>query len=211
MEKNFEEKIASLEALLFIHGEPLSFKKIQAILELSSPGETFSLVAEFKTRLNASERGLTLLEDSEKIQLVTKPAFGKMIESFIKEELSEDLTPASVETLAIISYFGPISRSRIEYLRGVNSTFILRSLLMRGLVDRVQDSSGNANMFLYKPSFDMLRHLGLEKKDALPDFEKFQVMLKKFEAGESVAVENQQSSEPHTQPPLPPQPPTATL
>lgn len=184
MEHTHEEKCASLEALLFIHGEPLTIKKIQELLELPSPEEVSSLISEFGKRLSSGERGLTLVTDNEKIQLVTKPAFGKMIEGFIKQELSEDLTPASLEALAIISYFGPISRSRIEYLRGVNSTFILRSLLMRGLVERLPDPQ-NPNAFLYQPSFDMLRHVGLEKKDALPDYEKFQELLKKFEAGDS--------------------------
>ncbi len=185
MEHTQDENCASLEALLFMHGEPLSFKKIREILKFSSLEEVSAIVSEYKNRLRSAGRGLTLVEDDEKIQLVTKPAFGPMIEGFIKEELSEDLTPASIEALAIISYFGPISRSRIEYLRGVNSTFILRSLLMRGLIERLQDPK-NPNTFLYQPSFDMLRHVGLEKKDALPDYAKFQELLKKFETGESV-------------------------
>ncbi|MEK7508150.1 MAG: SMC-Scp complex subunit ScpB [Patescibacteria group bacterium] len=184
MEHTQDENCASLEALLFIHGEPLSLKKIQAIIGFSSLEETSAAVSELKNRLASAERGLTLVQDDEKIQLVTKPAFGPMIKGFIKEELSEDLTPASIETLSVISYFGPISRSRIEYLRGVNSTFILRSLLMRGLIERIPDPK-NQNAFLYQPSFDMLRHVGLEKKDALPDYAKFQDLLKKFEAGDS--------------------------
>src|SRR3989344_4691795 len=179
-----KEKLAALEALLFIYGEPISFKKIQAILELSSLEETVVLISEFSKRFESAERGLTAILDEEKIQLVTKPAFGKLVEGFVKEELSEDLTPASIETLAIISYFGPISRNRIEYIRGVNSTFILRSLLMRGLVERVPDPE-NGNTFLYSPSFDMLRHLGIQSAYALPEFEKFRELLKKFEVGES--------------------------
>ena len=197
MEKTLDENCASLEALLFMYGEPLSFKKVQAIMGLSSLEEVSAVVSEFKNRLDLAGRGLTLVQDDEKIQLVTKPAFGPMIEGFIKEEFSEDLTPASIEALAIISYFGPISRSRIEYLRGVNSTFILRSLLMRGLVERVPDPK-NQNTFLYQPSFDILRHVGLEKKDALPDYAKFQELLKKFEAGDTL-------SEP-AQVPVPPAP-----
>ena len=59
--------------------------------------------------------------------------------SFVKEELTEDLTPASLETLSIVAYLGPISRVRIEYLRGVNSSVILRSLMIRGLIERFAD------------------------------------------------------------------------
>ncbi len=188
--------MAALEALLFIHGEPLAFKKIQAILALQTPEEVSALVLEFKKRLDSADRGLAVILDGEKVQLVTKSTFGSLVESFVKEELSEDLTPASVEALAVISYFGPISRSRIEYLRGVNSTFILRSLLMRGLVERVPDPA-NTNAYLYQPSFEMLRHFGLETKEGLPDFGKFRELLKKFEAG-GVAQPTAQT--------LPPQP-----
>lgn len=175
-----ENKLAELEALLFIHGEPLAVKKARTILDIK-PEEFDSVVAELKKRLEDEGRGLALVEDGEKIQLVTKSKFGKILESFIKEELSEDLTPASLEALALIAYFSPISRARLDYLRGVNSTFILRSLLLRGLAERFPDPD-RQNAFLYRSTFDLLRHLGLEKKENLPDFEKFQSLLKAFEA-----------------------------
>lgn len=174
------QKIAELEALLFIHGEPLALKKVGSILGVK-PEELNALIAEFKKKLESEWRGLALVEDGEKVQLVTKPKFGKILESFIKEELSEDLSPASLEALALIAYFAPISRNRLDYLRGVNSTFIVRSLLLRGLVERFPDP-GRANAFLYRPTLDLLRHLGLERREMLPDYEKFQLLLQSFEA-----------------------------
>jgi len=195
---NTEQKLAELEALLFIHGEPLTFKKIAAVLDVDAAAAQ-SLIGELKKKLESAERGLALLLDDEKVQLVTKPQFGKIIEKFVKEELSEDLTPASLEALAIAAYFGPISRSRIEYLRGVNSVFILRSLLLRGLVERFPDPA-RPNAFLYKPTFDFLKHLGLEGKENLPEHEKFQSLLKAFEnqelsPGEAVPTGGQTSQE----------------
>ncbi len=174
------QKIAELEALLFIHGEPLALKKARAILDVK-PEELDSVVVELTHRLLDEGRGLALVSDGEKIQFVTKPQFGKILESFIKEELSEDLTPASLEALALIAYFAPISRSRLDYLRGVNSAFIVRSLLLRGLAERFPDPQ-RLNTFLYRPTFDLLRHLGLDKKEALPDYAKFQSLLRAFEA-----------------------------
>lgn len=184
---NMNEKTAELEALLFIHGEPLTLKKIGAILEVK-PDELGNLIAELKNRLADDTRGLTLIEDGEKLQFATKPQFGRLLEKFIKEELSEDLSPASLETLSLVAYFGPISRTRLDYVRGVNSSFILRSLLLRGLVERFPDPD-RANAFLYRPTFDLLRHLGLEKKENLPDFEKFQTLLKTFESQVEMASE----------------------
>jgi segregation and condensation protein B len=181
MAKGFDlnEKLAELEALLFIHGEPLTSKKIQSVLEISKE-DAETTVEALHARLNEDYRGLALMKDGDKIQLVTKPQFGKILEKFVKDELSEELSPASLETLAAIIYFAPISRSRLEYLRGVNSSFILRSLLLRGLVERFSDPD-RPNQYLYQPTFELLKHTGLSKREDMPDFEKFQVLMKAFE------------------------------
>lgn len=171
---------ASLEALLFIHGEPLSYKKIQAVLGVEKE-ELETLIAELKADLESDARGLQLVSDREKIQLATKPEFNNILESFMKEEISEDLSPASLEALAIIAYLGPISRARLEYLRGVNSIVILRSLMIRGLVERFPDPEHPAS-FLYRGTFDLMKHLGIKENGELPEFEKFQELLKVFDA-----------------------------
>ncbi|MDE2019503.1 MAG: SMC-Scp complex subunit ScpB [Patescibacteria group bacterium] len=178
--ENLEKKLASLEALLFIHGEPLSFKKIEAVLELPA-GECEILIEELKKRLEESARGLQLVADREKVQLATKPEFNLILEDFVKEELTEDLTPASLEALSIVAYLGPISRAKIEYLRGVNSMVILRSLMIRGLVERFPDPEHPAS-YLYQPTLELMKHLGIAEKEHLPEYAKFQELLKVFEA-----------------------------
>lgn len=179
-DNNLEKKLASLEALLFIHGEPMPYKKIGSVLGFKQ-GETEPVVAEMKRRLEQAGRGLQLIADREKVQLATKPDFNKILEDFVKEELTEDLTPASIEALSIIAYLAPISRAKLEYLRGVNSIVILRSLTIRGLVERFPDPD-HPSGFLYRPTFDLMKHLGMAKKEDLPEFEKFQELLKVFEA-----------------------------
>jgi segregation and condensation protein B len=177
------QHIASLEALLFIHGEPITFAKIGRVLGCNEE-EVPELLRALAESLSAADRGLALVVDSGKAQLVTKPAFGKILEEFIKDELSEELTPASLETLAIVAYGGPLSRARIDYHRGVNSSFILRSLLLRGLVDRIPDPR-RANAYLYEPSFGFLKHLGVARRDDLPDYAKFRDLLERFESSVS--------------------------
>lgn len=179
---------ASLEALLFIHGEPLTYKKIQSVLGIEKE-ELESLIAELKTDLETDTRGLQLVSDREKIQLATKPEFNGILESFMKEEISEDLSPASLEALSIIAYLGPISRARLEYLRGVNSIVILRSLMIRGLVERFPDPEHPAS-FLYRGTFDLMKHLGIKEGSELPDFEKFQELLKVFDPVQPAAAES---------------------
>lgn len=185
------KKLAELEALLFIHGEPISSKKIESVLKLEA-GECDALIAEMKKSLEDDGRGLQLVVggggaagSDKKVQLATKPEFNVILESFVREELSEDLTPASLEALSIIAYLGPISRAKVEYLRGVNSLVILRSLMIRGLVERLPDPE-RASGYLYQATFDLMKQLGLQGKEDLPEFEKFQELLKVFESQNKV-------------------------
>jgi len=87
---NSQEKLASLEALLFIHGEPLALKKIEKILQISDE-ELAELVKMLGERLADESRGLTAVIHEDKIQLATKPAHKGLLEAFMKEELTEDL------------------------------------------------------------------------------------------------------------------------
>lgn len=183
MEENtnaLNEVVASVEALLFIHGEPLTMAKMSKMLEIEASVLNPAIKA-LEERLAADDRGLALISSGDKVQLVTKPRFNEMLRKFVKDELSEALTPASLETLSIISYLGPISKSRLEYLRGVNSSFILRNLMLRGLLERVPDPN-QANAFLYQASFDLIKHLGIARREDLPEFEKFTSLLSNLES-----------------------------
>lgn len=178
-----ESKLAALEALLFVHGEPLAFKKIAAILKISAE-EVAPIIAAFKERLESSERGLALVGNQNSVQLVTKPALAPVIRDFVKQELTEDLTPASLEALSLIAYLGPLPRARLDYLRGVNSSFILRNLMMRGLVERDPDPERPAVM-LYRATIDLWKHLGVDGQDRLPEYEKFKTLGNLEEAAAS--------------------------
>lgn len=174
------EKLAALEALLFIHGEPISAEKIDKTLKISGE-EVKDLLSEFENRLKAEGRGLHLISMDDRYQMATKPELNSALEDFVKSELNEELTPASLEVLGIVSYLGPISRSRLEYIRGVNSSFILRNLLLRGLVERHPDPEF-ALAYLYQPTFELLQHLGIKSAQDLPEYEKFKGLLQMSEA-----------------------------
>jgi segregation and condensation protein B len=202
-----EEQLASLEALLFIHGEPLTREKIGKLLGAEDSAVS-ELIAEYGRRLAAADRGLALVESDGRVQLATKPQFSHILEAFVKSELSEELSPASLETLAIVAYFAPISRARIDYQRGVNSQFILRSLLLRGLVERHPDPA-HPNSYLYTPSFEMLKYIGVTKQSDLPNYEKFASLLTRFEttiaesdspSGEALLQETPPTTEPPASP-----------
>lgn len=163
-----------IEALLFISGEPISQKELAKIL--NKPEEEISIaINELKNDCLNQKRGLVIVENDNSYQITTSPETSETIKNYLKDVLKDDLSPASLETLAIITYKGPISRIDIDNIRGVNSSFILRSLSIRGLIDRQIDPH-RANAYIYKPSFDLLRKLGIENIEQLPEYERFKTL-----------------------------------
>lgn|SRR3989344_7018532 len=173
-------KEAALEALLFHYGEPINVKNAAKLLNLKKE-ECEKIIYEYEKKLKENpERGLTLLKKEDKIQLVTKPELREIAQKLIEEEFKQELSPASLETLTIIAYLGPIPRSTIDYIRGVNSSFILRNLYLRGLVER-NIEEGKGNLYYYQTSFDFLKHMGLTKQEELPEYQKYKNVLESFE------------------------------
>lgn len=119
-----------------------------------------------------SERGFVLLEKDDSWQFASNPKNGSYLEELMKNEFNQELSRSALETLAIIAYKGPISRIEMEYLRGVNSSFSVRNLLMRGLIERIENPK-DARSYLYRVTFDFLKHFGLTNMKQLPRFEEF--------------------------------------
>ena len=124
-----------------------------------------------ESRLNDPQNpsGLTLVCKEDDVTLGTKPEASELIKELTKEELTKDLGKASLETLSIVLYKGPIARRQIDYIRGVNSNFILRNLMVRGLVEKIP-TPNDQRSFLYKPTIDLLTLLGISKIDDLPEY-----------------------------------------
>jgi len=170
--------IAALEALLFVYGEPMSISRIAKLLGVGEE-EIKDSASALAKKYDDAESGLFIIELDGKYQLVTKPEFGLLAQEIIQEEMNEELTGASVETLSLIAYGGPISRPQIDFIRGVNSSFIVRSLLMRGLIDRKPDERRH-NLFMYSVSFDFLKKLGIGSFADLPNYDSNRVYIENF-------------------------------
>ncbi len=165
-----------IEAILFYQAEPLRVERL-ASLTKKPEGEVRDALKVLEEKL--SHTGLRLLTNGEEVTLGTSPDAGATIEAITKEELSKELSKASLETLAIVLYKGPITRAEIDYVRGVNSTFILRNLLIRGLVEKI-DNPGDQRSFLYKPTFALLEHMGVTRIEDLPGYSQTQSALAEF-------------------------------
>ncbi len=196
MENN---KLSQLEALLFLYGEPLDLSKIAKLLDIPKD-DVAGLIAVFTEKMNADERGLTLLQADEKVQLVTQPSLSELGQKVIQEEFPEQLSPASLETLTIIAYAGPISRAEIDMIRGVNSSFIVRNLYIRGLVVRSADPK-RGNVYLYNPSMDFLKFVGITAVNQLPEYQHLRTVMEKIRQ-QQMATQSAENIQPESN--LPP-------
>ena len=171
------ELAKQIEALLFVSGEGMSKHALAAHCK-KSDAEVIKALDEIKEHLRENH-ALDVLEHENHVALVTAPSVSRMIESFAKEEFAGDLTRAALETLAVVAYKGPTRRSEIDYIRGVNSSFMLRNLLMRGLVERSRDTK-DARSYAYRITPQFLKFIGLTSQSDLPQFGSFAESLNTF-------------------------------
>ena len=165
MENNIK---SILESLLFVSGEPMSFGKLSKVIgekENVLKEQVEELAVDYKNR----KGGLRIIVEDRKAQMVTAGENADAVDSLLKIDIEGDLSRSALETISIIAYRGPISRADIEEIRGVNTSFTLRQLAIRGLVDKI-DNPNDARAYLYKISFDFMRHLGIEKIEDLPKY-----------------------------------------
>ncbi len=168
---------SKIEAILFFKGEPVSLKKLGELLKIS-PGELLEGISRLKDKLTL--RGIVILEKENEVTLGTNPEASSLIEELTKEELNKTLSKASLETLSIILYKNGANRSLIDYIRGVNSNFILRALSIRGLVERVTDPS-DQRRYIYKPTFELFSFMGIQSIEELPNYEEITQTLREAE------------------------------
>ncbi len=179
-----------IEAVLFYKAEPVK-KVFLAELFSVSPDELETALANITHTLET--RGIRLTVTDTSVQLVTAPEVSELIDSVRKEELRGDIGKAGAETLAIILYRGPLSRVEIDRIRGVNSTFIIRNLLIRGLIERRAHPT-DSRSFIYAVTPTLLNHLGVSARESLPEFGDIMNALDTFEKQEQEAQEAVESN-----------------
>lgn len=157
---------AKIEGLLFYKGEDVSVKKLAELLVVTSEE-----IEEALKRLEVSltGRGIVMVRKDDSVVLGISSELSSLIESIRKDEITKELSKATLETLSIVLYKNGVSRSEIDYIRGVNSSFILRNLLVRGLVEKILDAKDSRRV-LYRPTFDALSFMGITSIEQLPNY-----------------------------------------
>ncbi|MCI0619504.1 SMC-Scp complex subunit ScpB [Candidatus Wolfebacteria bacterium] len=155
-----------IESILFFKAEPVSFIELQKMLGVSAEELEKGIHALTQT---LSGRGVRLMQSNNAVMLATAPDMADTIQKLTQEDLQKDLGKAGVETLAIVLYRGPVTCSQVDYIRGVNSTYILRHLLTRGFVEKIHNPK-DSRSYLYQPTFELLAYLGLARIEDLPEY-----------------------------------------
>lgn len=164
-----QEKLqAIIESVLFVSGEPVKRLKLVKITEVALEKVDLALEALMK-KYESLDGGLSLLIKGDEVQLVTKSENVEFVEKMVKAELQDSLSNAAMEVVSIIAYRGPISKTEIEAIRGVNCAYTLRNLLLRGLVER-NDNPHDSRGYVYAISFEFLKKLGVESVKKLPEY-----------------------------------------
>jgi segregation and condensation protein B len=160
---------AFFEALLFIAERPLGSAELAELARVSRP-EAEAALATLGDDLVAGRRGLRLQQMDDAWQLATAPEVGERLAAYAAREEARH-TPAALEALAVVAYRQPCTRGEVERVRGVDSDYVLRSLLHRRLVVEMGRRDTPGRPILYGTSFAFLERFGLTSLDDLPPIE----------------------------------------
>jgi len=160
--------VALLESVLFVASGPVPLSRLAKTLEITVTAVN-SLLRELETSYKTS--GLRLQWSDNAVQLTTAPAAGSVIERFLGLEVTSRLSQAALETLAIVAYMQPVTRPRIDQVRGVNSDGALRTLLSKAVIEEVGRMDTPGRPILYGTTPEFLQHFGLGRLEELPDLE----------------------------------------
>jgi segregation and condensation protein B len=176
---------SAIEALLFVSGNPLSLDRLKGLFEEAAPEQIEAQMQALRQEYDERGAGIMLAEVAGGYQLATRPENVSWIRKFRSVKVSTKLSKAALETLAIVAYKQPITRTEVEAIRGVNIGGIMRNLMERRLVKIVgkKDVPGKPMMYGTTPEF--LQYFGLKDLSALPTLKEF----RELDAGEEVMEE----------------------
>ncbi len=174
----------ALEALLFISGSPLTLERLKGIFEDVEQERIAAQLQELTRDYEARSAGIMLVEVANGWQIATCPEEAGWIRKFKTVKVSTKLSRPALETLAIVAYKQPITRTEIEAIRGVNIGGIVRNLMERRLVKIVGKKDVPGKPMLYGTTADFLQYFGLKDLSSLPTLKEFQ----ELEAGEDAMI-----------------------
>jgi segregation and condensation protein B len=157
----------TIEALLFATGTTYTVQELSSLLskdldEIEEALQDLSLLLQ--------GRGIKLIRSGDQVLLASAKEISPVIQALRKSELTSPLSQAALDTLSVVLYLSPVEKRHIDMLRGVDSRSMLRTLKVRGLISEQRSGEGERGSLVYNPTTELLRFLGIEKPEALPDY-----------------------------------------
>lgn len=188
-EINIEKLEAQIEAILFTMGESVEITKIANALEIKT-NQVKKIVKGMQKKLNDSNRGIKIIELDGSYQMCTKPEMYEALIKVAKQPRRQVLTDVLMETLSIIAYKQPITKSEIERIRGVKSDFAVNKLIEYQLVQEVGRMDTPGRPLLFGTTEEFLRRFGVESSDNLPVMDPEMIEEFKQEAEEEITLKS---------------------
>ena len=173
---------SDIQGLLFAEGGPLTVKKLTSMLncDAATLAQGFDALDQ-----KLADSGLALVRTETEVALAVSQKSRDIVAEVLAKEQNRDIGDAGLEILGVLLYEGPSTRATIDYIRGVNSSSTLRTLLSRGLVERTGNPE-DGREYLYRPTVELMAHLGVSKGQELPDYATIAVELSDFKKSNQV-------------------------
>jgi segregation and condensation protein B len=166
------EASRAAEAILLVAEEPVEPQMLAQLLEVS-PARVDELCAELAASYQAEDRGFVLVRVAGGYRFQTAPELAPYVERFVLDGQPTRLSPAALETLAVVAYRQPVSRPQVASIRGVNADAVMRTLAHRGYIEEVGRDPGPGQAVLYGTTSLFLEKLGLDSLAGLPPLSEF--------------------------------------
>ncbi|MDE0300216.1 MAG: SMC-Scp complex subunit ScpB [Candidatus Poribacteria bacterium] len=166
-----------LEAILFAANEPISVKQFTEVLGNVSTHDIRAQLTALEDDYQAENRSFELIEIANGFQVCSRPEYREWIEKFYTRQVRVRLSPPALETLAIVAYKQPVTRSEVEEIRGVNSDSVVNSLIQKGLIRIAGRKPGQGRSLLFATTDRFLEQFGLKNLSELPSMEEIEEIL----------------------------------
>lgn len=170
----------TVEAVLFAAGHPVTYEKLSKLFDLT-PKKTKDFVCEFAKEYNLADRAIIMLAMDDCAQLCTRQEYMPQIKEALDIRRGGNLSNSSIETLAIIAYNQPVTRTYVDTVRGVDSTYAVNNLLDKGLIEPKGRVDAPGRPMLYGTTPDFLRVFGINSISELPDVSEIGHVAASFE------------------------------
>ena len=182
-----------VEAILFANEKPVTLEQIKKVIDTVSIAEIKSVILEIQHEFESRKNGITIVEIAGGYQMLTNSLYASYLRDFYKTKHKEKLSKPALETLAIIAYKQPVTRTDVETIRGVNSDGVVVHLIEKELIKIVGRKDIPGRPYLYGTTKQFLEYFGLKSLDDMPSLEEFTELSRSVEgegaSGEALQTE----------------------